>query len=225
MAKQSRASVTRIPLSRERVLQAAMNLADERGLEALSMRKLAQELGVEAMSLYNHVENKDDIVDGILDLVTAEIELAPAETDWKAALRANAISRHEAYRRHPWAPRVWMTSTKVTSVRLALGDAMLRSLREAGFPKELIYHAYHTLDGYVLGFTLQEGNFPHSAEELKELAGSFLRDFPAHEYPDLAEHIEQHIDPPQREGGSFELGLDLILDGLERLRDTDGGHG
>jgi AcrR family transcriptional regulator len=222
MTKPSRASVARTPLSRERVLQAAISFVDERGIEALSMRKLAQELGVEAMSLYNHVENKDDIVDGILDLVTAEIELPPAETDWKTALRANAISRHEAYKRHPWAARVWMTSTKVSSVRLALGDAMLRGLREAGFPKELIYHAYHTIDGYVLGFTLQEGNFPYSAEELKELAGAFLRDFPSDEFPDLAEHIQQHTDPPHHEGGSFELGLDLILDGLERLRDSDG---
>jgi AcrR family transcriptional regulator len=206
-------------LTRERVLRAALAFADERGLEKLSMRKLAQELGVEAMSLYNHVDNKDDIVRGIVNLVVDEVEL-PAGGDWKAALRRSAISAHEALSRHRWAATVWMTSGSGRE-RMGHAEAALRCLREAGFAKDLTYHAFHVWQGYALGFTLQELNFPHDREELKEMAASFLRDFPTDELPYLAEHIEQHVDPPlQEHQGAFEFGLDLILDGLERLRDA-----
>jgi AcrR family transcriptional regulator len=165
---------SRVPLNRERVLRAALDFADEHGLEALSMRKLAQELGVEAMSLYNHVENKDDIVGGMIGLVVEEIEVPAVDLDWKA-----------------------------------------------GFAKDVTYHAYHVWQGYALGFTLQELNFPHDRESLKAMAARFLRDFPTDEFPFLAEHIEQHVDPPHAEHESaFELWLDLILDSLERLRDA-----
>ena len=214
------AGATRIPLSRERVLQAALALVDEGGIEALSMRKLAQELGVEAISLYNPVENKDDIVDGMLDLVADEIELPPDGADWKAAIRLKAVSRFAAYRRHPWAAKSWMSSKKVSPERFRHPEAVLRSLREAGFSKDVIYHAYHTLDAYVLGFSLQEANFPYEAKELKAMASQFLREFPVDEYPDLTEHIKHHMDPPHDDAGAFELGLDLILDGLERLREN-----
>jgi AcrR family transcriptional regulator len=202
------------------VLHAALALADEGGIEALSMRKLAQELGVEAMSLYNHVANKDDILDGIVDLVASEIDLPSHGIEWKTALRESAISAHEALSRHPWAGSLWMAPRKVSPVRLRHGDAVLRTFREAGFSKELTYHAYHTFQGHVFGFTLQELNFPYDAEQLKELAANFIRDFPADEYPYLAEHITQHMDPGDDQQGAFEIGLDLILDGLERLRDT-----
>jgi AcrR family transcriptional regulator len=210
-----------VPLSRERVLRAALAFADERGLEALSMRKLAQELGVEAMSLYNHVENKDDIVRGIIALVVEEIDVPPAGVDWKEALRRSAISLHTALTRHRWTASVWMTTGGTGRDRMGHAEGALRCLREAGFPKDLTYHAYHVWQGYALGFTLQELNFPHDRESLKAMAASFLRDFPTDEYPYLAEHIEQHVDPPHAEHQSaFELGLDLILDSLERLRDA-----
>jgi AcrR family transcriptional regulator len=197
-----------------------MTLADEGGIDALSMRKLAQELGVEAMSLYNHVANKDDILAGILDLVANEIGLLPDGTDWKTAMRQSAISAHEAFRRHRWAASLWMSREGVSSTQLRRGESVLRTLREAGFSEDLTYHAFHTFQGYILGFTLQELNFPFDKEELQQLAATFLQDFPADEYPYLAEHIRQHVEPRHDDAGAFELGLDLILDGLERLRDT-----
>jgi AcrR family transcriptional regulator len=202
------------------VLRAALTLADEAGIEALSMRKLAQALGVEAMSLYNHVANKDDILDGILELVASEIELPASGTDWKTAIRQSAISAHEALSRHAWVGSLWMTPRKVSPPRLRYGDAILRTLRDAGFSKDLTYHAFHILQGHISGFTLQERNFPFDREKLEEMAASFLREFPAGEYPDLAEHVRQHMEPRPEHRGTFEFGLDLILDGLERLRDA-----
>jgi AcrR family transcriptional regulator len=209
----------RTPLNRERVLQAALALADEGGLEALSMRKLAQELGVEAMSLYNHVENKDDIVGGIVDLVAAEIEPPAADVDWKTALRQSSISAHEAHGRHRWAAAVWMKPGPPSHVRLAYADAILRTLREAGFSDHLIYHGYHSIVIHVLGYTLQEQSFNVGRDELQDLAAKFLREFPADDYPEFAEHVRQHMEPEEEHQGAFEFGLDLILDGLERLRD------
>jgi AcrR family transcriptional regulator len=209
----------RAPLSRERVLRAAITLADAGGVEALSMRKLAQELGVEAMSLYNHVANKDDIVDGMLDLVASEIDPPPDGVDWKTAMRRSAISTHEVLMRHRWAGPLWMSPRKVSPARLRYGDAILRGLREGGFSKDLTYHAFHALQSHVLGFTLYLLNFRFDTADLEEMAAAFLRDFPADEYPHLAEHIEQHMEPSEERQGTFEFGLDLVLDGLERLRD------
>jgi AcrR family transcriptional regulator len=221
MAKRAAATgpEPRVPLSRERILEAALALVDERGLDALSMRKLAQELGVEAMSLYNHVESKDDIVAGILELVANEVE-EPAGEDWKPALRRTAIATHESFTRHPWAARIWNTSARVTPERLHHGDAVLRALREAGFSADLTYHAFHVLNGYALGYTLQEVNFPYDREELEQMAARFLQDLPEGEYPYLVEHVRQHVEPRPEHEGAFAFGLDLILDGLERLRDA-----
>jgi AcrR family transcriptional regulator len=222
MARKSRVrSEARVPLSRDRVLRAALAFADERGLEGLSMRKLAQELGVEAMSLYNHVENKDDIVSGMIGLVVGEIAVPDVEADWRSALRESAISAHEALSRHRWAASVWMSAGGTGRGRMRHAEAALRCLREAGFSEDLTYHAFHVWQGYSLGFTLQELNFPHDRESLKGMAARFLRDFPTDEYPYLAEHIAQHVEPPLAEHqGAFEFGLDLILDSLERLRDA-----
>jgi AcrR family transcriptional regulator len=201
------------------VLQAAVALADEGGIKALSMRKLAQELGVEAMSLYNHVANKDDILDGIVDVVASEIELPPDGAEWKTALRQTAISAHEVLLRHPWATSLWMRRG-VSLPRLRYGDGLLRTLREGGFSKELTYHAFHILESHVVGFTLHRQNFPYDSEQLVEMAARFVREFPADEYPDLAEHVMQHTQPSYQRQGTFDFGLDLILDGLERRRDT-----
>ena len=207
------------PLSRERILETALAMVDERGIEALSMRKLAQALGVEAMSLYNHVESKDDIVAGILDLVADEVK-EPVGPDWKAAIRRTAIATHDAFTRHPWAARIWNTSARVTPERLQHGDAVLGTLREAGFSADLTYHAFHLLNGYALGYTLQEVNFPYDREQLEQMAASFLSSLPDGEYPHLVEHITQHVEPRPEHEGAFVFGLDLILEGLERLRDA-----
>jgi AcrR family transcriptional regulator len=204
-------------LSKERVLRAALALADTEGIEALSMRRLAKDLGVEAMSLYNHVANKDEILDGIIDLVAGEFEL-PADTgDWQAAMRRHLISAREVLLRHRWATALWMRQGGGTA-RMRNSDWMLRTLREAGFPKELMYHAFHILESYVQGYTLQQLNFPYKGEELAGLAANFLQQLPADAYPDLVEHIQQHLEPHDEETSGFALGLDLILDGLDRAR-------
>ncbi len=209
----------RLPLSRDRVLRAAIALADQGGIASLTMRKLAQELGVEAMSLYYYVAKKADILDGIVDLVVSEIELPADGADWRAAIRKSAISAHEAFSRHPWAYSLMMSSAGVSPARLRWMDSVLRTLREAGFSAELTCHAYHALDSHITGFTLWEASFP-AVEELRDLAATFLRELPVDEYPYLAEHVEQHLTESSHDDeGEFEFGLDLILDGLERIRD------
>lgn len=219
-------SESRLPLSRERVLQAAIALADQGGIESLTMRKLARTLGVEAMSLYNHVANKGDLVDGIVDLVVSEIELPSAE-DWETAIRESAISAHEALLRHPWACTLVMSpvTRTVRTPRLHYMEWLLRRLREAGFSPELTYHAYHALDGHILGFTLWQLGHAAGAEllvgtqDFADFAATFLRDLRTDDYQYLAEHVEQHLAAPGGEGGrEFEFGLDLILDGLKRRR-------
>ena len=210
---------TRTPLSKERVLTAALALADAEGIEALSMRRLARELGVEAMSLYNHVANKDEILDGLIDLVASKFEL-PDTGDWKTAMRRHLTSARDVLLRHRFATALWMRQGGGTA-RLRNSDWMLRTLREAGFSKDLMYHAFHILESYVQGYTLQQLNFPYKGEELKGMAASFLEQLPADEYPDLVEHIQQHLEPHDEGPGGFEMGLDLILDGLERSRSLD----
>ena len=212
----------RLPLSRERVLHAAIALADRGGIESLSMRKLGQELGVEAMSLYNHVANKDDIEDGIVEIVLGEIDVPPDGADWKAALRQTAISSHDVFVRHRWACSLMMRRPRVSPARMRWMEAVLRTLREAGFSADMTHHAYHALDSHITGFTLWQVSMPfETKEELDELAVGFLREIPADEYPYVIEHAHQHLEPASPDGASeFEFGLDLILDGLERLRDT-----
>jgi AcrR family transcriptional regulator len=205
----------RVPLSRDRILQAALDLADTAGIESLTMRKLGQALGVEAMSLYNHVANKDDILDGIVDLVLGEFELPSAAEDWEAAIRKTAISAHEALVRHPWAPSLIMSRIRPSRMRYI--DSLLRTLRESGFSAELTYHAYHTLDSHILGFTLWQLGHSIDAEDLKDFAPTFLREI-ADDYPHLAEHGEQHVAGVDADEGEFEFGLDLILDGLKRMQ-------
>jgi AcrR family transcriptional regulator len=208
-------------LSRERVLRAAVALADAEGIEALSMRRLAKELGVEAMSLYNHVANKDEILSGIVDIVASEVEV-PGGADWKASIRQSAISAHDAFLRHRWAVPLMMRTTTVIPTRMRWMEALLRTLREADFSANLTHHAYHALDSHITGFTLWQVNFPFDTrEELLELADDFLRKIPADEYPYFIEHAHQHlVEPDPDEPNEFEFGLDLILDGLERLRDA-----
>ncbi len=216
----ARTAEARAPLTRERVLRAAIGLADESGIESLSMRKLGQKLGVEAMSLYNHVANKDDILNAIVDMVVSEIEPPSPEADWKSALRHSARSAYEVLLRHPWAASLMLSGSGVSQARLRYMDALLGTLRKAGFSAEMTDHAYHALESHIMGFTLWVvGMNLGSDDDVAALATSFLRDFPRDEMPHLAEHIEQHMKPrsPENEG-EFAFGLDLILDGLERLR-------
>jgi AcrR family transcriptional regulator len=221
-----RSRPSRRPLSRDRVLAAAVKLADEGGIESLTMRKLAATLGIEAMSLYNHVEGKGDLVDSIVDLVFGEVELADEEGEWRAAVRRWAVSAHDVLLRHPWACGVAMAPPETRTLRdarIRYMDWLLRRLDEAGFSPTLSYHACHVLDSYVLGFTYwQLGHIAGAAAaaqggDMAEAAAAFVPRLRAAGYPYLAEHAEQHLSPPSGEG-SFEFGLDLILDGLERGR-------
>ena len=209
----------RLPLNRDRILRAALELADEGGIESLTMRKLGQTLGFEAMSLYNYVANKDDLLDGILDLVLAESEPPSPDGDWDAAIRSSAISVHRALTRHPWACPLLMAPGHIRPARLQHMDSLLGRLREAGFSAGLTYHAYHVLDAHIYGFSLWQANHTYNAAQISDLVSDFERMIPADVYPYLHEHGEQHFaDGPHREVSAFEFGLDFILDGLKEIR-------
>jgi len=207
----------RSPLSRDRVLRAALELADEGGIGALTMQQIGRRLGVEAMSLYRHVRNKDEILDGIVDLVFAEIELPADQSSWIAVLRARSISARAALRRHPWA-------ITLMESRMAPGPANLRShedavtvLLDGGFSAATATHAYNLVDSYVLGFALQEVNMPFSnAEELAAVGEQLLAHLSADAYPNLVRVSRELLASGFDYGAEFELGLDLILDGIER---------
>jgi AcrR family transcriptional regulator len=172
------------------------------------------------MSLYNHVANKDDILRSILEMVYSEITLPSDESRWKSEIRASAISAYDALRRHRWASSLMMSPHSSTSLRLRWMDAVLRCLRNAGFSAELTCHAYHAIDSHITGFTLWQLSIPFTKEELPIFGAAFLRQLPVDEFPYVAEHIEHHITGLSADGeGEFRFGLDLILDGLERMRD------
>jgi AcrR family transcriptional regulator len=207
---------SRDPLSRDRVLRAAVDLADESGIESLTMRKLGESLGVEAMSLYNHVANKTDLLDGMIDLVFGEIELP--STDWKPAMRSRAVSARAALSRHRWAIGLMESRSSPGPATLRHHDAVIGCLRDAGFPMALVAHAYSVLDSFIYGFALQEAGLPfESGEETAGLAEMILAGLPPEEYPNLRAFTADHVLQPGYDyGKEFEFGLDLILDGLER---------
>jgi AcrR family transcriptional regulator len=206
----------RIPLTRQRVLHAAVALADESGSESLSMRKLGEAVGVEAMSLYHYVANKEDLLDGMIDVVFAEIDL-PVGEDWKTAMRQRAISARRVLSHHGWAIGFMESRTTPGPATLRHHDAVIGCLRDAGFSIELAAHAFSVLDSYIYGFALQERSLPFpTPEETTELAQDILAGIPADTYPHLAELTTQHVLRPGYDyANEFEFGLDLILDGLE----------
>ena len=210
----------RVPLSRERVLHAAIALADESGIESLTMRKLGEQVGVEAMSLYNHVANKVDLLDGMIDGVFGEVQLPPGDIDWKSAMRLRAISMREVLARHRWAIGLMESRSAPGPATLRHHDAVIGVLRKAGFSIGLAAHAYSALDSYIYGFALQERSLPFdTVEQTAEMAEAFLAYFPAEEYPYLAELTAQHVMQPGYDyGNEYLFGLDLILDGLEQAR-------
>jgi AcrR family transcriptional regulator len=212
----------RTPLKRERVLRRAFDLTDRDGIESLTMRKLAQEFGVEAMSLYRHVRNKGEIIDGMIDLVFAEIGLPDSGVDWKTAMRERAISAREVLARHPWAIALMESRSTPGPATLQHHDAVIGCLREAGFSIAMAAHAYSLLDSYIYGFALQQASLPfRTSNEAVEVADSIRRQFPADAYPHLVELTVQHVLQPGYDyADEFEFGLDLILDGLEKVRDT-----
>lgn len=214
-------SAPRTPLNRERVVRAAVALADDAGLEALSMRKLGQRLEVEAMSLYNHVANKDDLLVGMIDVVFSEIDLPVVDVGWRTAMSQRAASVREALARHPWATGLMELRTTHGPASLRHAEAVLDRLREAGFSIEDATHAYWLLDSYIYGFAIQEAGLPFGTpDELAEMAESVLPQVSAAEHPRLNEAAVAGYASGYGYTDEFEFGLDLILDGLERLRNT-----
>jgi AcrR family transcriptional regulator len=213
-------SPPQLPLSRERILQVALQRADSEGIEALSMRKLAQELGVKAMSLYNHVANKDDMVDGMVDLVVGEIELPRLDINWKTAMRQRATSAHGVLMRHPWATLALMSRINVGPAMLRYVDATLACLVEAGFSYAMADYAWNALDSHIYGFTLQALNFPLEAGEYAAAAKDYGAMIPPEKYPYLNQ-LTHHVIDGRHDGlHNFEFGLNLLLDGLETLVDA-----
>jgi AcrR family transcriptional regulator len=217
----ARKSPPRTPLSRERVLRTAIALADERGVAELTMRKLAKELGVEAMSLYNHVASKGDLLDGMIDIVFSEIAAPAADGDWKAEMRKRAVSTREALRRHPWAVGEMEGRTNHGPSNLKVHDAVLGCLRAAGFSIPMTVHAMSVQDAYIYGFALQQTDM--SSETPEDFAAEAQRQMVDYEavlgdYPNLVEVVGGYVATAGYDYDSeFLFGLDVILDGLDRL--------
>jgi AcrR family transcriptional regulator len=208
----------RVPLSRDRVLSAAIEVADAGGVGSLTIRSLADKLGVKPMSVYHYVANKDEILDAIVDLVFAEIDLPRPGRDWQAEMRRRAVSARQVLRRHPWAIALLQSRTSPGPATLRHHDAFIGTLREAGFSIAMTAHAFALIDSYVYGFALSEAALPiHGPEPVDELAESMMRRYDAAAYPHLAEFTTEHVMRPGYDFGSeFPYGLDLILDGLAR---------
>jgi AcrR family transcriptional regulator len=205
-------------LSRDRVLRGAVAVADAGGIGALTIRSLAEKLGAKPMSVYHYVANKDEILDGIVDLVFGEIELPAAGGDWRSEMRRRADSARQALRRHPWAIGLMESRTAPGPATLRHHDAVIGALRAAGFSVAMTAHAYALLDSYVYGFALQEASLPFKGPEtVSDVAGSILQQFPAGEYPHFVEMATEYVLRPGYDfGDEFEFGLTLILDALTR---------
>ncbi|MGB7981928.1 MAG: TetR/AcrR family transcriptional regulator C-terminal domain-containing protein [Candidatus Nanopelagicales bacterium] len=215
-----RGEPARLPLSAQRICTEAVALADAEGMPGVTMRRLAQRLAVEPMSIYHHVANKERIVDGMVDLVFAQIELPPAGEHWREALRVRTASGRAVLYRHPWAIPLMENRTVPGPATLRHHDAVLRALRTSGFSVPMAAHAFALLDAYMYGFAMEEANLPFSTPaETAALATSLIEQFPVGAYPHLAELTVEHVLKPGYDfGEEFDFGLDLILDGLERAR-------
>jgi AcrR family transcriptional regulator len=217
---------TRTPLTRERVLAGAVALADEIGIEAFTIRKLATALDVKPMTIYHHVVNKEAILDGMVDRVFDEIDRPPTDTDWKSAMRRRALSARAVLARHPWAAPLMESRTSPGPATMGHHDAVIGCFRRGGFSVAMTAHAYALVDAFIYGFALQEANLPATeGEAMAELAESVMEPFPAGDLPHLTEFTTEHVLQPGYDFGTeFEFGLDLILDGLEaRAAPSDAG--
>lgn len=208
------ATTPREPLHRDRIVAAAVELADSDGVDALSMRNLARRLGFEVMSLYNHVANKDDLLALMLDAVAAEIDEPPPDEAPLAAIRAMTISTHDALVRHPWAPELWMRYLPGPA-RTRHMDALLRLFDASGLAPALAHHGFHAVSNHVLGYTLQQLGMDMGGDDPEARAREYVAGISEADHPHMVAHVRQHIDGDT--SSSFELVLDLVLDGLVRL--------
>jgi len=208
-------------VTKQRALEVALSLADGAdgagGIDSLSMRRLAKELGVEAASLYHHVRNKDEILDGLVELVSAEIARPPTGVEWRAAMRERSLATRAVLKRHAWAVSLMASRTNPGPATLGHLDAGIGCLRDAGFPVPLAAHGISLVDSYVHGFVLQEVNLPfEGSEELTDMTQAIMDSFPANDFPHLFEVAIVHVLQPGYDyGEEFSYGLDLILDGLQ----------
>jgi AcrR family transcriptional regulator len=213
-------------LSRERVLRGAVAVADAGGIGSLTIRSLAQELGVKPMSVYHYVANKDEILDGIVDIVFSEIDLPAAGGDWRSEIRRRAISARQVLRCHPWAIGLLESRTSPGPATLRHHDAVIGTLRGAGFSVEMTAHAYALLDSYTYGFALQEAALPFDGPQtVADVAEPIMQSFPADQYPHLVELATEYIlQPGYHFGDEFEFGLSVILDALTRSIPDNGNE-
>jgi len=224
MAKKTREGAdqpsSRLPLNRDRILAAAVEIADERGAGAVTMREVASRLGVEAMSLYNHVANKDDILDGMADLVAEQFDLPEDVDHWREAMRRRAVSAHEVFGRHPWAPMLFDSRESSGPARLHYFDWVLGKLMTAGFSVDGAARAFSLLDSYVYGFGIQQFNFSADSDvSTEEMAEAILAYIPAETYPYLHRMASHAMQVGYDADADFDFGLEIILDGLERILD------
>ena len=209
-------------LSRQRLLRAAIAHADAGGLEALTMRQLAEMLEAAPMALYRHIANKDDLIDAMIDVVFSEIGLPSGGAQWKTAMRERAMSLRDVLARHRWAIGLMESRRRPGPANLRHHDSVIGKLRAAGFDIAMAVHAYSLLDSHIYGFAITKMNLPFdTSAEVTAVAQDTLEPFPANEYPNLAEFITEHaMGPGYDYGDEFDYGLDLILDGLERVREA-----
>lgn len=211
------------PLTRDRVLSAAMEIADKEGLAAATMRRIAQALGVEAMSLYYHVANKDELLDGMVDRVFAEVELPSHDVDWRTAMRHRANSQRAAMIRHPWAISVMESRTSPGPATLRHHDAVLGRCRAAGFSVEMSAHAFSLIDSYIYGFVLQEVTLPFEDDNVEEMVEEIIGQLSPDDYPHLTELTVEHVmQVGYNYGSEFDYGLEIVLAGLEQAA-AEGG--
>jgi len=207
----------RTPLTRDRILATAIEIADERGVGAVTMREVASRLGVEAMSLYNHVKNKDDILGGMLDLVVEQFDLPTDVSDWREAMRRRAVSAHEVFGRHPWAPLLLDSRDSSGPSAMRYYDWVLGTLMRAGFSLDAAARSFSVLDSYIYGFGIEQINFSAESDASpEERAEAILTFIPAEQYPYLHRMASHAMEHGYDAEADFDFGLEIILDGLER---------
>ena len=221
MGRRSAEAANRAPVNRERTLEVALAVADSEGIEAVTMRRLARELGVEAASLYHYVKGKDQILDALVEVVAAEIELPKPSADWRKAVSQRAQHTRAGLLRHPWAVSLMASRTSPGPATLGLLETGIRCFREGGFSVPSAAHAISTVDSYVHGFVLQEANLPFRNEsELAAMTGAIMETFPASKFPYLFEMTVQHVLQPGYDyGKEFDSGLTVVLNGVAALRE------
>jgi len=216
-ARKAASGKSKPSLSRDKVLLQALQMADAKGLASLSMRKLADQLDVEAMSLYNHVQNKDDVIDGIVSLVIAQFMLPDTNKHWKSAMRACAISTHETLLKHPWAAQLLISRVSVSEHMMNYSDACFGCLANAGFSYEMTDHAWNAISNHIYGFTLTMINSPIDSADFAQAAKQYLPAVPKDTYPHVHALMQLIISGDHNGVNNVEFGLDLILDGLDTM--------